>query len=127
MPVNIIIGLLALLVALVTYSIGVWSAFRRKTVNGRDVTLLWVGVAFDMLATAMMAVQIGGFARDLHTAVALLAWAGMTAAAALATWAWRGADGARATVARWMVAPWVFWVAVFVYGMIDRGARRIGG
>jgi hypothetical protein len=126
-PVNIIVGLVALLVALVLYTIAVWGAFRAKAVTRRHIVLLWVGVGFDVLATAMMAVQIGGFGRDLHTVVAMLAWAGMVAASAFATWAVGANERARLTVSRWMVAPWAFWVVVFVYGMVDRGARRIGG
>jgi hypothetical protein len=126
-PVNIIVGLVALLVALVLYTIAVWWAFRAKTVTRRHVVLLWIGVGFDVLATVMMAVQIGGFGRDLHTVVAMLAWAGMAAAAAFATWAVGANEGTRLRVSRWMLAPWALWVIVFVYGMVERGARRIGG
>lgn len=127
MPINIIIGLIALLVALVLYSVGAWGPFKAKTVRPRDVVFLWAGVGFDILATAMMALQIGGFGRDLHTVVAVLAWAGMVAAAAFATWAVRANDHVRLTVSRWMLVPWALWVLVFIYGMIDRGAKRMGG
>jgi hypothetical protein len=76
----------------------------------------------------MMALQIGGFGRDLHTALALIAWAGMTVGAVAGTWALvRSDQRLGAAAARWILVPWVLWVAVFVYGMVERGARRMGG
>ena len=133
MPVNIMIGLLALLVALVCYSIGVWGAFRKKAVARKHLVLLWVGFAFDVLATAMMAMQIGGLDLRpggplLHTVLALVAMFGMAAAAGVGTYAIANRQEAlSASVTRWVLAPWVIWVGVFVWGMIGRGAARIGG
>jgi hypothetical protein len=126
MPINIIVGLFALLIALALYSVATWAAFAAKRVKRWTATVLWIGVAFDVLATALMSIPIGGLGRDLHTVVALLAWAGMTAGAALASWALvKGDERFSATVARWTVAPWLLWVVVFVYGMVERGAARI--
>lgn len=128
MPWNIMVGIVALLVALVLYTIGTWAMFRAKTVRRGHVVMLWVGVVFDVLATGMMAIQIGGLGRDLHTALAVLAWAGMTAAAALGSWGLAtGNERVCRFVARWTVAPWALWALVFVYGMVERGARRMGG
>jgi uncharacterized repeat protein (TIGR03987 family) len=131
MPVNIIVGLVALLVALVMYSMGTWGAFRAKAVTRRHVTYLWIGFAFDALATAMMAIAAGGLdltplADLLHTVVAFVAMFGMLAAAILGGRAvMKGDDKARAAVARWVLAPWALWVAVFVWGMISRGSQRL--
>lgn len=128
MPVNIVIGVLALLVALVAYSIGVWGAFRARGVRTRDLVWLWVGFAFDVVATAMMAIQIGGIGRDLHTVLAFVGMFGMLAAAVVGTWAYRtGRDPLRMAVPRWAIVPWVVWVGVFVWGMLERGAARMGG
>ena len=128
MPFNIIVGLLALLVALVLYTIAVWAAFVAKRVKVWHVVALWAGVAFDMLATGMMALQIGGFAADLHTLLAMLVWAGMVAVSAVATRALVKSDVAlSAKVARWSTVPWLLWVAVLVWGMVERGAARMGG
>ena len=133
MPVNIIVGLFALLAALILYTIGAWSAYRARSFSTRTLVLLWVGVVFDVLATTMMGWQIGGLdlrpgAPLLHTVLALLAMAGMIAGTALATWAVsaKRADVASA-VSRWLLAPWALWVAVFVWGMVTRGAARMGG
>lgn len=126
MPVNIMVGILALLVALACYSVGAWGAFRAKTVRTRDLVLLWVGFAFDVLATTMMAIQIGGIANDLHTVLAFVGMIGMLVAAAVGTGAHAaGNDKVKLAVSRWTLAPWSIWVIVFVWGMIERGAARM--
>jgi uncharacterized repeat protein (TIGR03987 family) len=131
-PINIIIGLLSLAIALTLYSIAVWGAFRAHTIRRGHVTLLWTGFFFDVLATCMMAIAAGGLdltplSDMLHTVIALLAMAGMAVFAFLATRALSAADEAtRAGLARWAPAPWVLWVVVFVWGMVARGSQRMG-
>ncbi|HEX9092425.1 MAG TPA: hypothetical protein VF902_00440 [Coriobacteriia bacterium] len=126
MPANVIIGLFALLVALVAYSIGVWGAFRKKGATPMHLGALWVGVVFDIAATASMSYSLGWkLENSLHTYLALAAFFGMTIVAALATWAWvKKNDALRATLAKWAVAPWVLWVGVFVWGMLARAPKR---
>jgi len=132
MPINIIIGLLALVVALTMYSIAIWGAFRAKTIVKGTVTFLWIGFAFDVLATAMMAIAAGGLDLSplsdlLHTVIALLVMVFMFAIAVLGGRALAAGDEAtKALLARWMVAPWLLWVVVFVWGMLSRGSARIG-
>jgi len=130
MPVNIMVGILALLVAVVLYSMGVWGAFRAKGVRQRDVTLLWVGLACDVGATVMMGLSVGGLdlrpgTPMIHTVLALVALLGIAAFTAVGQWAISKDDGAlRSTVARWIVAPWVLWVVVFVFGFAVMMPRR---
>jgi hypothetical protein len=117
MPVNILVGLLALLVAVILYTAGTWNAFRANGFSVRTLTTLWVAVVFDVLATAMMAMQIGGLdmragAPLVHTVLALLAMAGMIAGATIATWAVSTRrDSVAATVSRRLLASWALWVA----------------
>lgn len=131
MPINIVIGLIALLVALVMYSLGTWGAFRAKAINQKHVTYLFVGFAFDVVATAMMAIEAGGLDLSplpdlLHTIVAFVGLFGMLAAALIGLQAVRNNNArAAASVARWAVAPWLIWVFVFVWGMLSRGSQRI--
>ena len=127
MPVNIIIGLLALFVALVLYSIAAWGAFRAKTASRRHITLILIGVVFDVIATAMMAIQAHGLVNDLHTYLALIALGGMALAGISGAWALsKKHDEMLSTIAKWTLAPWVLWVFVFVWGMMTRGAARMG-
>ena len=133
MPTAVIVALVALLAALVFYSMGVWGAFRAGVVRQRDVRLLFVGFAFDTLATLGMAVQAGGLDLSplsdlLHTVVALLAMLAMLAVAIIGSRTLSSGDEkALAAVPRWMLSAWVLWVFVFVWGMLARGSVRMGG
>lgn len=133
MPPNIVIGLVALLFALLLYSMAAWGAFRNNGVELRHVAHLWVGFFFDVIATWMMAIQIGGLDLRpgtplLHTVLALAGMGGMFAAALVGTWAFVKRDAAVGrAVSRYVLAPWVVWVFVFVWGMIERGGARVRG
>lgn len=150
MPVTILAGVLFVLVALVLYSLGVWGAFRRKGASKRDVTMLWLGFTFDVLATLMMSVQattavqahlatnasfylvtlgLGAttlvLLNDLKTYLALLAMAGMLAGTIVTARAVTRSDTDRLkTLSRVMVAPWALWVVVFVMGLAANMPKR---
>lgn len=132
MPVNIVIGLFALLVALILYSMGTWGAVRAKKIGSRHVTYIFIGFVFDVLATAMMAIEAGGLDLEplpdlLHTIVAFVGLFGMLAIGILGYNAIKNNNEAmRASLARWVLAPWAVWVFVFVWGMISRGSARMG-
>lgn len=126
MPANIVVALLSLLVAIVLYTVGTWMAFRAGAATRTSVTLLLLGVVFDLLATGGMAWQIGGIGNDLHTYLALVAMFGMALAGGLGAWGLATRrDALLAGVARWTVLPWALWVFVFVWGMVTRGAARV--
>ena len=128
MPLNILAGLFCVIVALGLYSAGTWSAFRRGGFGRNQLILLWTGVGFDILATVMMGLSIGGLDLSptgwLHTTIALLAWALMFVSVLTGTLAYVRRDevlGLRTS--RLILGPWALWVAVFVWGMIARGPR----
>ena len=109
---------------MILYTIGTWAAFRAKGFTSRTLTLLWTGVVFDVLATFLMGLSIGGL--DLrpglpliHTVLALAAMLGMMVGTAVAAWAVsaKRADLA-ATMSRVLLAPWLLWAGVFVFGMV---------
>jgi uncharacterized membrane protein (UPF0136 family) len=126
-PVNIVIGVLALVVALALYSWGVIGALRTRSVSKKHVTLIAAGLVFDVVATVMMAIQAGGLVNDLHTYLALIGFFGMVAVAAIGEWALTKAKPAvLASLSRWALLPYAVWVVVFVWGMIERGAARVG-
>ncbi|MDF1542304.1 MAG: hypothetical protein RQ731_07510 [Anaerosomatales bacterium] len=126
MPINIMIGMLALLVALVLYTWGALSAFRVRSLTRKSVSLIWVGVAFDVIATAMMAIQAKGLVNDLHTYLAFIGLGGMALVAGLGSWAIsQDREQLLATLSRVVLAPWAVWVFVFVWGMIERGSERL--
>lgn len=132
MPLNIVIGLFALFVALVLYSLGAIGAFRAKAITKRQVMYLWIGFVFDVIATAMMAIAAGGLDLEpvgdlLHTVIAFVAMFGMLA---LAVAGWQAVskanDALRARIAKIALAPWAVWVLMFLWGMAARGSSRMG-
>jgi len=131
MPLNIVVGIVALVGALIMYSFGVWGAFRSKSVHRSHVTYLFIGFAFDVVATVMMAIQAGGLDLSplsdlLHTVAALVALFGMLVAALLGNRAIvSGSSTTSRTISRWVLAPWTLWIFVFVWGMLSRGAQRL--
>jgi uncharacterized repeat protein (TIGR03987 family) len=125
MPVVVMIGVLAIVLALVLYSVGVWSGFRKRGVGRLQVTLLWLGVACDVGGTSAMASSLGYYRLDAHGILGTAAMIAMAAVAAVATYALVKADERLGgLVARWATAPWVFWVAMFLWGMASRAPKR---
>jgi hypothetical protein len=126
MPVNVLVGLGSLFVALMLYSVGTWTAFRRKGFGVTQVVTLWLGFAFDVMATTSMAWRIGRLDFDtptgaLHTTLALLVMAGMAISAAVGTYAWSKQDGQLgAKMARIIPLPWALWLAMFVWGLSSK-------
>lgn len=108
------------------YSMGSWGAFRAKTVTKRHVTYLWIGFAFDVLATAMMAISARGLDLEplpdlLHTLSAFVVMFGMAGAAIIGMRALKsGNDALAATLAKFILAPWALWVLMFLWGMASR-------
>lgn len=128
MPINVLIGILAVIIALVLYSIGVWGAFRSGKVSRRGLMILWGGFGFDVLATLMMAIQAKGISNDLHSILALIALVGMLLVISLSTWAHcqhQSNAQLKMQLTRWMLAPYLLWVFVFIWGMIERGSTRL--
>ncbi len=132
MPLNIIVGLIALLVALVLYTMGTFGAFRRKTWTKRHLSCIWIGFAFDVLATAMMAIAAGGLDLSplpdlMHTIVAFVGMFGMLAVAVVGMRALNSANEKMlVALSKIVLAPWAVWVFVFVWGMLSRGSQRVG-
>jgi hypothetical protein len=129
MPANVMIGLLSLLLAVILYTVGTWWAFRAQTFGRGQLVTLWLGAAFDVLATASMGMSIGGLDLSptgwLHTTLALLVMAGMIGSTAVATYALLAdKKNLMQTMSRFIVAPWVLWVAVFVWGLMTKMPRR---
>jgi hypothetical protein len=129
MPLNIIVGNIALIVALVLYSFGVWGAFKAKAFSTKHLVMIWLGVVFDIVATLMMVISAGGIlqwdtpANKLHTALALAAYFGMVGVASGAP-PLKLNDRCRTLFTRIAIAPWALWVGVYVWGMVTRMPKR---
>lgn len=135
MPVDIMAGLLALLVALVLYTIGTFGAFKAKTMRRKDVNMIFVAFVFDLATTGVMSLatrRTYGTWLDFHNASAsahtLIALAGMIGMLAFGVLGYRalkaGQSRTQASLGRWILAPWALWVAVFAWGMVTRMPKR---
>ena len=122
-----LIGVLGMLVAMVLYSIGVWSAYRAKGFVQKSVMFIFGGVIFDVIGTGCMFVTAGNkflFYTPLnivHTSAALVAFFGMLAVGIFGVWAVQSKkDELLAKLSRWALAPWTLWAIIFVWGMLQR-------
>lgn len=125
MPATVAMGLGSLLLALILYSIGVWTAFRKKGFGPVQVITLWLGVVFDVAATVSMGWTVGGLDLSssgwLHTALALLVMLGMILTAVFGTISMvRKNTELAADWARYGVFTWLLWLTVFVWGLMTR-------
>lgn len=128
MPVNVMIGILALLIALVLYSMGAVGAFRAKALTQKSLRFLWIGLFFDVLATVMMGISSGGLDLSaegrMHTFIALAALFGILAVAVTGALAFKKKDEKTiANLSKWVLGPYALWVFVFIWGMIARAPR----
>lgn len=150
MPITILAGTLFVVAALVLYTIGAIGAFRKKGASKRDLLLLWLGFGFDVLGTAVMAVQATatvsaklatdasaymlnlGFGdttvvleNGLSTYLALLGMLGMLVVIVLVARAASAKDEKSAlTMSRVIFAPWLIWVVSFVMMSIEKMPKK---
>ncbi len=107
--------------ALVFYSLGVWSERLARYLKPWHVTAFWTGLAFDVSGTlAMHRLAEGRFdLRDPHTLTGQIALWLMLAHAIWATWVTRrGTEDARIGFHRYSIIVWVIWLVPYIGGMI---------
>jgi uncharacterized repeat protein (TIGR03987 family) len=112
--------------ALVFYSIGVWSERFARYLKPWHVIAFWAGFAFDVAGTlAMHALAEGRFdLRDSHTLTGQIALWLMLAHAIWATRVSRsGSEEARRGFHRYSLVVWLIWLVPYIGGMI-LGMRR---
>jgi uncharacterized repeat protein (TIGR03987 family) len=119
MPVYVMSGLLAVTLAFVFYTWGIWGPRRGKSIRPKHVVFLWLGLVLDAGGTALMAMEIGYYRMDIHGVIGTLAIALMAVSAAWATYALSKKDAAATAIyIRWSVWVWAFWLLPYLYGFI---------
>ncbi len=106
--------------ALLFYSLGVWSERLARDLRPRHVAAFWTGLAFDVAGTlAMHRLADGPFnLRDPHTLTGQLALWLMLAHAVWATRTLRhGSAGARRGFHRYSLVVWLVWLIPYSGGM----------
>jgi len=107
--------------ALVFYTIGVWSERLARYLKPWHVAAFWTGFAFDVAGTlAMHALAEGRFdLRDSHTLTGQIALWLMLAHAIWATRVSRsGSEEARRGFHRYSLVVWLIWLVPYIGGMI---------
>jgi uncharacterized repeat protein (TIGR03987 family) len=73
MPNELFISMVLITLALVSYSIGVWSERIAGRLKGWHLVFFWAGLAFDTTGTGMMFEMAGGIGTDIHSLTGIVA------------------------------------------------------
>ena len=119
MPPIMIFGTIFITLALVFYTIGVWSERIAGRLKGWHLIFFWLGLACDTIGTAIMMDYAGGLTADLH---------GVTGVAAIllmiihAIWATvvlaRKDERAIVNFHKFSVVVWAIWLIPYFSGVI---------
>ncbi|HSK46443.1 MAG TPA: HsmA family protein [Coriobacteriia bacterium] len=119
MPVFVMSGLLAVTLAFVFYTWGIWGARRRGEIKTSHVVFLWLGLLLDAGGTGLMAMEIGYYRMDVHGIIGSIAILLMLISAIWATVAKNKTDAAATTTyLRASIWVWAFWLLPYFYGFI---------
>lgn len=124
MSTTLIIAIIAMTTALISYSIGVWGEKRAGTIRPVHLAAFWFGLLCDTAGTEMMrriaetgAVAGGGF--NLHAALGAAALVLMAVHAVWATVTYVRHNAAlMQTFHRFSLSVWGLWLVPFVSGLV---------
>lgn len=119
MPPLSVLATVLITLALIFYSVGVWSERVARYLKPWHVGMFWLGLAFDASGTyAMDLLEPGIDWTSVHTMTGQLAIWLMLAHAAWATLVVRrGDENARSRFHRLSIIVWLIWLVPFVGGM----------
>lgn len=111
--------------ALVFYSIGVWSERFAGRLKPWHLAFFWLGIVCDTWGTGLMFDMVGGMTYDVHGISGLLAIILMLIHAVWATAVlWRKNERALTSFHRFSVAVWVIWLIPYLSPMLFQMAER---
>jgi uncharacterized repeat protein (TIGR03987 family) len=110
----------AITLALVFYTIGVWSEKIQGQLKKWHLIVFWLGLCFDTLGTTLMGqLTHGGFKLDFHGITGSLAIILMLLHALWASWVLaKGNPKLKADFHKFSLAVWFIWLIPFVSGAI---------
>jgi uncharacterized repeat protein (TIGR03987 family) len=121
MNILLVLSTVLITLALVFYSIGVWSERFSGYLKGWHVVAFWTGLIFDVSGTwAMGRLSEGPFSiLDLHTLTGQIALWLMLIHAIWATYVVRkGSENSRKQFHRYSLIVWLIWLIPYFGGMI---------
>lgn len=116
----LIAAVIVISLALVFYSIGVWSERLQKQLKGWHVFCFGLGLICDFAGTSFMAelVRLTGQEDQLHAALGLIAVCLMAIHAVWAFWVFRkGSEKAKHNFSRFSIIVWCIWLIPYFIGM----------
>ena len=115
-------AVIAIALALVFYTIGVWSEHRARVLKPAHLVFFWLGLCMDTAGTMMMSRMAEGVSGGLSGAHGVTGLIAIILMMVHAVWAtvvlWRKDEKAMHTFHRFSVAVWLIWLVPFVLGMM---------
>ena len=124
MKLDFIAAIVAISLALVFYTLGVWSEKFSGRLRGRHLVLFWIGLVFDTTGTTLMGEIAGGLDFNLHGITGVLAIILMLGHALWATLVFVRKDEQKLRdFHKFSLFVWLVWLVPFITGMIAAMAR----
>jgi uncharacterized repeat protein (TIGR03987 family) len=115
-------AVIAITLALIFYTIGVWSEHRAKVLKPVHLVFFWLGLCMDATGTAMMSKLAAGTGGGLMSAHGITGMIAIILMMIHAVWATavlvRRDEKAMHTFHRLSIIVWVIWLVPFVLGMM---------
>ena len=112
-----LISMILITLALVLYSIGVWSERIAGRLKGWHLIFFWGGLIFDTVGTGMMMEMAGGIKPDIHSVTGVLAILLMIVHAVWATAVlMRKDERAIVNFHKFSVVVWAIWLIPYLTG-----------
>ncbi|MDR3598002.1 HsmA family protein [Clostridium sp.] len=121
----LIYAIISITLALVFYTIGVWSEKLQSELKKWHVLIFWIGLVFDTLGTTLMSKIVNdGFKFNFHGITGLLAIILMSFHALWATVVLYNNDTkAKANFHKFSIIVWLIWLIPFISGAVFGMAR----
>jgi uncharacterized repeat protein (TIGR03987 family) len=119
MPTIVVASTILITLALVFYSIGVWSERFAGRLKGWHLIFFWGGLVFDTIGTGMMMEMAGGLGLDIHSVTGVAAILLMIIHAVWATVVLvRKDERAIVNFHKFSVVVWAVWLIPYGTGFI---------
>lgn len=124
MPKTLVFSIITITLALVFYTIGVFSEHKAKTLKKWHVVIFWFGLLFDTLGTTAMS-QISKSTQNtisasninIHGLTGALAIILMLFHALWASWVvYKGSDKSKVTFHKFSLLVWLIWLIPYFIG-----------
>lgn len=125
MDSRLIFAIVAITLALVFYTVGVFGERKAKSLNKKHVIIFWLGLVCDTVGTLTMGQiaksgteAINATSQMIHGVTGFLAIVLMLFHALWATWVlYKNDEKKKATFHKFSIAVWIVWLIPYIIGM----------